>query len=99
MERSGDNNKDVDYLDVNIKISESNISTDIYNKVDDFNFPVVMYTVLNGNMPIEVGYNVFYSQLLRYSTICSNVASFISASNKLYLILVDRSYNHWKFWS
>ena len=55
-----------------------------------------MYTFPNSNMPIEIGYNVFYSQLLRYSGICSHVSSFVSSSNKLYLILVNRSYNHWK---
>ena len=96
MERSGDNNKIINYLDITIKITESNISTELYNKVDDFNFPVVMYTFPNSNMPIQIGYNVFYSQLLRYSVICSHVSSFVSSSNKLYLILVNRSYNHWK---
>ena len=96
MERSGDNNKDINYLDITIKICSDSISTEVYNKVEDFNFPVVMYTFPNGNMPLSIGYNVFYGQLLRYSTICSHVSSFILSSNKLYRVLVSRSYNHWQ---
>lgn len=96
MERSGDNNKVINYLDVSIRISSNGITTEIYNKVEDFNFPVVMYTFPNGNMPITIGYNVFYGQLLRYSTICSHVNTFIFSSNKLYRTLVSRSYSHWQ---
>jgi len=96
MERSGDNNKDINYLDIRIKICNGNISTEVYNKVEDFNFPVVMYTFPNGNMPVNIGYNVFYGQLLRYSNICSHVSSFVFSSNKLYCTLVSRSYNHWQ---
>ena len=96
MERSGDDNKDINYLDIRIKISNSIISTEVYNKVEDFNFPVVMYTFPNSNMPINIGYNVFYGQLLRYSVICSHVSTFIFSSNKLYCILISRSYNHWQ---
>jgi len=96
MERSGDNNKLVNYLDIQINISQSSISTELYHKVNDFNFPVVMYTFPHGNMPEDIGYNVFYGQLLRYSIICSHILSFIASSNRLYITLIDRSYNHWK---
>ena len=96
MERSGDNNKLVNYLDIQINISQSSITTDLYHKVNDFTFPVVMYTFPHGNMPEDIGYNVFYGQLLRYSIICSHLLSFIASCNKLYITLIDRSYNHWK---
>ena len=95
MERSGNNNKLINYLDIKISINESTITTDIYNKVDHFNFPVVMFTYPESNMPIGTGYNVFYSQILRYSTICSHLDFFITAVNKLYKILICRSYKHW----
>lgn len=94
MERSGDDNKVINYLDINISIEPSSISTNIYNKVDDFNFPVVMYTFPHGNMPVSIGYNVFYGQCLRYSIICSQLSYFISAVNKLYNILLSRGYRH-----
>ena len=40
MERSGNNNKDINYLDVNIQIGDNGISPRVYNKLNDFNFPV-----------------------------------------------------------
>ena len=44
MERSGDDNKSVNYLDINISINTSgHITTKLYDKLDEFNFPVVMY--------------------------------------------------------
>ena len=96
MERSGNDNKSINYLDITIDIRASSITTDIYNKVDDFNFPVVMFTFPQSNMPIETGYNVFYGQVLRYSSICSHLDTFVSAVNKLYKILVSRGYKHWQ---
>ena len=93
MERSGDDNKIINYLDIRINICDSNFNTEIYNKLDDFDFPVVMYTFPNGNMPLSVGYNVFYSQVIRYYNIHSQIDGFISSTNRLYKILVNRSYD------
>ena len=64
--------------------------------MDDFNFPVVMYTFPNSNMPVDIGYNVFYGQLLRYSIICSHLNSFVASANRIYTILINRNYCHWK---
>ena len=96
MERSGNNNKVINYLDVKISICDSSLSTEIYNKLDDFNFPIIMYTFPQSNMPIEIGYNVFYGQVLRYTVICSHLPSFVSSVNKLYKILINRTYSHRK---
>ena len=96
MERSGNDNKNVNYLDVNIQIGDDGVSTRVYNKLDEFNFPIVMFTFPNGNIPVKIGYNVFYSQVLRYSNIYSHVSSFISAVNKLYNLLINRSYDYTK---
>ena len=94
MERSGNNNKDVNYLDVNIQIGDNRVTTEVYNKLDDFNFPVVSFTFPHGNIPVKIGYNVFYSQVLRYSNIYSDLYPFVSAINRLYNLLISRSYKH-----
>lgn len=94
MERSGNNNRDVNYLDTNVVLDGSGgASTDLYNKLDDFNFPVVMYTFPHGNMPVNIGYNVFTSQVIRYSNIISHIHPFIIATNNLYRILLARGYS------
>ena len=60
MERSGNNDKDLCYLDVRITIGSDEFVTEVSNKVDEFSFPVVMFTFLTGNIPMQLGYDVFY---------------------------------------
>ena len=94
LERSGDNEKDVAYLDVRIKISDKGVVTSLYNKTDEFNFPVVNFTFPESNIPIQLGYNVFYGQVLRYSTIISDRREFIVKSSQLFFKLRRRGYRH-----
>ena len=85
MERAGNDNKDVNYLDVDLTIDDrGNVRTKLYNKLNGFYFPVVMYNFPQGNMPLSVGYNVFYGQVLRYSNIISDLEHFISVTKQLY---------------
>ena len=44
-------------------------------------------------MPLSIGYNVFYGQVLRYFNIISDLEHFISATNRLYRILLQRGYD------
>ena len=66
MERCGNENQNVNYLDVKfIMDGKGHYTTNIYNKLDDFDFPVVQYTFPSSNMPHEVGHNVFF--MAKYS--------------------------------
>ena len=94
MERSGNDNKNVNYLDLNISIQPNKVLVSVYNKTDDFNFNVVSLTFPQSNIPLEVGYNVFYSQILRFGKICSEFESFICSLHKVFLKLIDRGYQH-----
>ena len=87
-------NKNINYLDLNIKIEEDGPNISTYNKTDDFNFNVVSLTFPQSNIPIEVGHNVFYSQILRYGKICSNVENFLIPLRKSFRILLDRGYRY-----
>jgi hypothetical protein len=96
MERSGSDNKNVNYLDLNISIKENSLDITIYNKTDDFNFDVVSLTFPHSNIPEEVGYNVFYSQVLRYGTICSKYTEFQFYVTKILKVLTRRGYDRGK---
>ena len=93
MERAGDNNKQINYLDLNINITNEGLAISVYNKTDDFNFHVVSLTFPHSNIPLEVGYNVFFSQILRYGNICTSLDIFNSHLHKIYTILIDRGYD------
>ena len=92
VERSGADDKNINYLDVNIKINENGVSTSIFNKTDQFKFQVVSYTFPCGNIPMQLGYNVFYGQILRYCRICSSKESLIEKCRQLYMMMKNRGY-------
>jgi len=94
LERSGINEKNVVYLDVRITIDNNAVVTTVYNKTDDFNFSVVNFTFPESNIPEQLGYNVFYGQVLRYSTIFSSRTDFIIKSGTLFRTLRSRGYRH-----
>jgi len=45
------------------------LTTKLYDKRDDFNFPIVNYPILDSNIPSSPAYGVYMSQLIRYSKI------------------------------
>ena len=93
MERSGNDNKIVNYLDLRMELDgKGGYTTKVYNKLDDFNFPVIQYTFSSGNMPHEIGHNVFFGEILRFSQLCSDKTDFIKLTKKLYEILTERGY-------
>ena len=93
MGRSGNNNKVVNYLDLRIEFDgKGGFTTQVYNKLDDFNFPVTQYTFASGNMPHEIGHNVFFGEILRFSELCSEKTSFTNSVKKLYGLLEERGY-------
>ncbi len=94
MERSGNDNKNVNYLDLNISIQPSKVYVSVYNKTDDYNFSVVSLTFPQSNIPLQVGYNVFYSQVLRYRKICTEFETFVFNLKKVFHKLINRGYNH-----
>ena len=92
MERSGTNNKNVQYLDLDITIGENGLDVKLFNKTEDFNFKVISLTFLHSNIPEEVGYNVFYSQVLRIGHISSNISHFKNSLNVIMSTLTGRGY-------
>ena len=94
LERSGIDEKNVGYLDVRINIGNNAVVTTVYNKTDDFNFAVVNFTFPESCIPEQLGYNVFYGQILRYSTIFSSRTDFVIKSGILFHTLRTRGYRH-----
>jgi hypothetical protein len=61
------------YLDLHLEIhSAGPLRTKLYNKRDDFNFPIVYYPFIRRNIPAATAYGVYISQLIRYSRACDS---------------------------
>ena len=65
------------YLDLCLEVDENHrLSTKIYDKRDDFNFSVVNFPFLCGNIPTSPAYGVFVSQLIRFARANSSYSDF-----------------------
>lgn len=68
--------QEVNYLDLHLKIENSTINYQLYDKRDKFGFTIVNFPDLSGNIPTGQSYGVFISQLVRYARCCQKFASF-----------------------
>jgi hypothetical protein len=58
------------YLDLHLEIdSEGRLRTKLYDRRDDFNFPIVYLSIICSNIPAALAYGVYISQLTRYSSL------------------------------
>ena len=71
------------FLDLNIDIRDGFISTSIYDKRDSFDFPIVNFPFLNGNIPIQTATGVFTVELVRYARACTYLEEFAARTCSL----------------
>ena len=65
-------------LDLHLKIdTRGRLNTKLYDKPDDFDFPIVNFPFLSGNIAEASAYGVCISQLIRYSRACDIYIVFI----------------------
>ena len=71
------------YLDFYLYIDNGKLTTKLYDKRDDFNFPIVNFPFLSSNIPSAPAYVVYVSQLIRYARTCSNYQDFMERGKVL----------------
>ena len=60
-----DTDRSASYLDLHLKIDiEGRLRMKLYDKRDDFNFPIVNFTIICCNIPATPAYGVYISQLI-----------------------------------
>jgi hypothetical protein len=66
------------YLDLHLEINnEGRLRTKLYDKRDDFNFPIVNFPFICSNIPAAPAYGVYISQLIQYSRDCGFYQDFL----------------------
>ena len=70
------------FLDLHLSISNDMVSTKIYDKRGDFDFEIVNFPFLDGDVPRSTSYGVYISQRIRFARASSHVAG-INTRNKL----------------
>ena len=71
---------------LHLSISNDIVSTKVYDKRDDFNFEIVNFPFLDGDVPHSTSYGVYISQLFRFARASSYVTDF----NTRYKLLTQK---------
>ena len=69
------------FLDLHLSVANGFVSSKIYDKRDDFDFDIVNFPFLDGDVPRRASYGVYISQLIRFARVCNHVTDF-NARNK-----------------
>ena len=84
------------FLDLNLAITNGIVSSKIYDKRDDFNFEIVNFPFLDGDVPRSPSYDVYISQLIRFARVYSYVDDFNSRNLFLTTKLLKQGYRYHK---
>ena len=72
------------------------VSSKIYDKWDEFNFEIVNFPFLDGDVPGSPSYCVYISQLIPFARVCSNVGYFNTRNLFLTAKLLKQGYRYHK---
>ena len=84
------------FLDLHLSISNDIVSTKIYDKRDDFDFKIVTFPFLVGDVPRSTSYDVYISQLIRFARASSYVGDFNTHNKLLTQKLLKQGYQYHK---
>ena len=88
------NKSEAPFLDLNLSITNGIVSSKIYDKRDDFNFEIVNFPFLDGDVPRSPSYGIYISQLIRFARVCSNVDDFNNRNLFLTAKLLKQGYRY-----
>ena len=84
------------FLDLHLSISNGFVSSKIYDKRDDFDFDIVNFPFLDGDVPCTISYGVYISQLIRFARVSSHVGDFNARNKSLTAKLLQQGYRYHK---
>ena len=92
------NNTDTEapFLDLHVSIANGFGSSKIYDKCDDFDFDIVNFPFLDGDVPRRASYGIYISQLIRLAGVCNHVADFNARNKCLTAKLLEQGYRYHK---
>ena len=64
---------EVSFLDLHLSISDGFVKTKFFDQRDDFDFDIVNFPFLDGDVTRSTSYAVYISQLIRFARVSSHV--------------------------
>ena len=81
------------FLDMTISIYQGKFYFSLYDKRNDYDFDVISFPFLDGNIPKRQSYGVFISQLVRYARINCSFSRFIDDVKRLVQKLIRQDFD------
>ena len=96
LNKTKTSDKETSFLDLDIKVIGNDIHTSVYDKLDDFGFPIVNFPWLSGDVPGLPSYSIYISQLVRFARCCTSVFYFHSKNLQITSKLLTQGYIYHK---
>ena len=96
LNKANTSDTEAPFLDLHLSISNGFVLSNIYDKRDDFDFDIVKFPFLDGDVPPRPSYGVYISQLIRFARICSHVDDFNTRNKCLNAKLLKQGYRYHK---
>ena len=87
---------DASVLDLHLSILDGFVKTKNYDKRDDFDFDIVNFPFLDGDVPRSTSYGVYISQLIRVARVSSHVDDLNTRKKVLTAKLLRQGYRYHK---
>ena len=94
LNKANSSDTEAPFLDLNLSISNGTVSIKIYDKRDEFD--IVNFPFLDGDVPRRTSYDVYISQLIRFTSAPSNVSDFNCRNKALTAKLLKQGYRYHK---
>ena len=67
LNKANSSDTEAPFLDLNLSVTNGIVSSKMYDKRDDFNFEIVNFPFLDGDVPRSPSYGVYISQLICFA--------------------------------
>ena len=82
------------FLDLHLSDVNGFVCSKIYDKRDDFDFDIVNFPFLDGDVPHRASYGVYISQLISFARVCNHVTDFNARNKCLTAKLLQQGYRY-----
>ena len=96
LNKANTSDTEAPFLDLRLSISNGFVSSKNCDKRDDFDFDIVNFPFLDGDVPRSTSYGVYISQLLQFARVSSHVVDFNARNKSLTAKLLQQGYRYHK---
>ena len=96
MNKANISDTEAPVLDLHLSVANGFVSSKIYDKRDDFDFDIVNFPFLDGDVPRRASYGVYISQLIGFARVCNHVTDFNAGNKSLTAKLLQQGYRYHK---